>query len=283
MEIIEDGGTTTNPTPDNRPQQPDTNTPLHTLGRIVVVCGKILLGCFFVGWIVAALAILIGFITLMAMGTFESSVIAFEGMSPIVFAGLVCAVVVLFMGIVGDVILSLLRSKPVNLRKLAIGAVVWLIFFVWLCIGAVRNADKWALWGYQVEERLEQWEESLEAWEDRFEESLEFDDAFWNNFDAWDNSTTFTLDGVGDLARWAMLEERIEQLEGVEDEVERVLLKDGKVIINVEHRLNDGECLRTTTVELPHRTITTTTTLPHRGTCGATPNGSNSHSQQLTN
>lgn len=271
MEIIEDGGTSTNPTQNSGPQQPDTNTPLHTLGRIVVVCGKILLGCIFVGWILTALAILISFITLMAMGTFESSVIAFDGMSPIVFAGLVCAVIVLFMGIVGDVMLTLLRSKPIDMRRVAIGAVVWLIFFVWLCIGAVRNADKWAIWGHQVENRIEQWEENLDAWEDMLDDCMDFDNNFWDGLDEWDNSTSFTLDGVADLARWAMLEERIDQLDEVEDEVEKALLRGDKVVVKVEHRLHEGECLRTTTIELPHRTITTTRSIPKCGSCGVTP------------
>ncbi len=274
MEIIED-----NNSPSTQPRQSEqssnggdtTTTPLHTLGRIVVVCGKILLGFFFVGWILAALAILISFITLMVMGTLESSVISMDGMSPILFAGLVCAVVVLFMGIVGDVVLSLLRSKPINLRKLAVAAVVWLIFFVWLSIGTVRNADKWALWGYQVEARFEQWEAELEAWEEELERSFELNDDFWSGMNEWDNSTTFTLDGVDGLSRWAVLEEHIDQLEDVEDEVERALLKNQKVTIKIEHRLNDGECLRTTTVELPHRTITTTGVSPAKRAAEALP------------
>lgn len=168
MEIINDN---------NAPNKSDGNAPANDsvgpLGKAIILCAKIILGIFLAGWFITALGILIGFVTLMAVEAEWSQMVVMDGISPVVFAGLVCAVIVLAMGIIGDIGISLLRSKRINLKRVGIGVVVWIIFFLWLIFAAVRNIDNWTEWAIQSEEKIELWEERFEERFERHFESLE--------------------------------------------------------------------------------------------------------------
>lgn len=229
MEIIED-----NNSPSTQPRQSgqsnnggDTTTPLHPLGQVVVVCAKIVLGLFLFGWLLAAVGVLVGFISLMTVGAFESAYIGFEGTSPVVFAGLVCAVVVLFMGIVADVGFTLLRGKQINLRRLGIGAIVWVIFLVWTCVLAVTNIGKWEHWGEQVEWQMELFEERIEGRMERF-------DAIMENCEESDNGLIFNFEGRSDLVSFAICADKMDLPDDVEDLVYLKLSQNQDVEVRIE-------------------------------------------------
>ena len=168
MEIIND-----NSTPNNDQHTPPSNGGVGPLGKTIILCAKIFLGIVLACWFIAALGILIGFVVLMAVEAEWSQMVAMNGMSPVVFAGLMCAVIVLGMGIVGDIGVSVLRGKRINLKRLGGGVVVWIIFFLWLIFAAVRNVDNWTEWAIQSEEKIELWEEKFEERFERHFESLE--------------------------------------------------------------------------------------------------------------
>ena len=167
MEIISD-----NSSPNNNQRTP-SNGGVGPLGKAIILCAKIFLGIVLACWFIAALGILIGFVALMAVEAEWSQMVAMNGMSPVVFAGLVCAVIVLGMGIVGDLGVSVLRGKRINLKRLGIGVGVWIVFFLWLIFAAVRNTDNWTEWALQSEEKIELWEERLEQRFEALEENFD--------------------------------------------------------------------------------------------------------------
>lgn len=229
----------------------NSNGALGVLGKIVVVGAKVLLGIFLTGWLLAAFAILVGFVALVAMGEQWEQVITVEGVSPVVFAGLICAVVVLFMGIVSDVGFSLLRGKSLNFKRLGIGALVWVVFFLWLVFAAVRNADNWTEWAYRSEMQLELWEEEMDAWEDRME--IEWEDALLNlnGVDKWDSAHTFTFDDFVGAMRFESFCDRFEELEPYEERLEWHLLRGESVVVKVENHYEGDRLYRTFTITSP--------------------------------
>ncbi|MBO7299829.1 MAG: hypothetical protein J6U53_00275 [Tidjanibacter sp.] len=166
MEILNDNGRGATPA------QPQDR--YNGCGQIVVTALKVIGWIIGIGWLLSALGLLLSFITLVAIGVYDANYISgIEGVSPVVFAGLIVAVIVLGMGILADLWFKLLRSKRVNFRNLIISGVVWLVFFGWLCVVGVKNYDNWTIWAEQAEANLELWEERMEQWGDDFEERFE--------------------------------------------------------------------------------------------------------------
>ena len=213
---------------------------LKAVGWIVGIC-----------WLLAALGILVGFVSLAALGETWASVVPMDGLSPIVFAGLVCAVVVLFMGIIADVGFTVLRGKAVNFKRLGVGAIVWVIFFLWLIFAAVRNADHWNEWAYKTEAQFELWEEEIEAWEERVEG--EWEDAVLNlqGVEVWDSTYTMTFEGVSGAMKIDTLCNRFEELEPYEDRLELQLLQGKKVEVTIENHYEGDRLYRTITISAP--------------------------------
>ena len=243
-----------------------TDTPQTTtapLVKLIAVCAKILLGIFLAGWFLVAIGLLIGFVWLMAIGTQWDFVVMTDGLSPVVFAGLVCAVIVLFMGIVGDVGLSLLRSKPVNLSRLCVGTGIWVIFLIWLTFATVRNIDDWSEWAYRSEKQIELWEEELEEWEERVEREWEETLLQLEGVDTWQSTHTFELEGVADIARFEIIQERFEEVEPYEDRVVLRLLKGEKVTITISNNIEGDRCFRSVVITTNDGDKTITTPLPN--------------------
>ena len=175
MEIISD-----NSTPNNDRSNTPTNDNVGPLGKVIITCAKVVLGLFLVAWFLSALGILVGFIALMAVEAEWSHMVTTDCMSPVVFAGLMCAVIVLGMGIIGGIGVSLLRGKRINLKRVGVGVGVWIVFFLWLIFAAVRNADNWTEWALESEAQIELWEE---RWEQHFEELEEKFDRMEEQFE----------------------------------------------------------------------------------------------------
>lgn len=261
-------------TPKAQPQKPHTTTQPATiesgvgpLGKVFIVCAKVLLGIFLAGWILAAIGLLIGFVTLIAIGDIwaEYLTLPLEGISPVVFAGLVCAVVVLFMGIVADLGWRLIAGRRVNLRKLAVSGVVWLIFFLWLIFTSVRNADNWVIWAHESTIKIEQWERDFELWEERLEEQLE--DAIFNPtlVDGAETHLTFYLYELGDSLKLDKLCEEFDELYRYDDHIIGFLIDGKEVVIDVVISQQDNEISRQTTITTPSGTTTINVSLDGRG------------------
>ncbi len=238
------------PTPQYTSPTP-TNSGVGPLGRVFIVCAKVLLGIFLAGWLLTALGVLVGFISLVAIGEEWTGVVPVDGISPVVFAGLICAVVVLFMGIVADLGFSLIRSKRVNLRRLVTAGVIWVVFFLWLIFAAIRNADNWAEWVYRSEAQFELWEEEIEAWEERMENDWE--DAVLNlqGVEMWDSTYTLSFDGFVGAMGFDSLCERFKELEPYEDRMELHLLRGGKVSVKIDNHYEGNTLYRTITLSSP--------------------------------
>lgn len=243
------------------PEEPKSNT--NPLVKLFVVCAKILLGIFLAGWFLVAIALLIGFVWLIAIGTQWNAVVIPDGLSPVVFAGLVCAVVVLFMGIVGDVGLSVLRSKPINLSRLCVGTGIWVIFLVWMTFATVRNIDDWSEWAYRSERQIELWEEELEEWEERVEREWEETLLQLEGINTWQSTHTFELEGIADIAGFEIITERFEEIEPYEDRVVLRLLKGEKVTITISNNIEGDRCFRSVVITTNDGDKTFTTPLPY--------------------
>lgn len=248
------GYTPTKPTttPPQTPKQTDNNNSgVGPLGKVIIVCAKVLLGIFLAGWLLTALGILVGFVSLAAIGEEWANVVPMDGVSPIVFAGLICAVVVLFMGIVADLGFSLIRCKRINLKRLLTAAIIWVVFLLWLIFAAIRNADNWAEWAYRSEAQFELWEEEIEAWEDRVEG--EWEDAVINmrGVEEWDSTYTLTFDGFEGAMRFESFCERFEEMGPYEDRLEWHLLRGGKVDVKIENHYEGDRMYRTITISSP--------------------------------
>lgn len=228
-----------------------TSSSTSGVGRALIVCAKVLFGIMLAGWFLAAIGILIGFVALVALGEEWTQVVPANGLSPIVFAGLICAVVVLFMGIVGDVGITIIRGKAINFRTLGIAALVWLVFFLSLIFATIRNADNWVEWSYATEARLEAWEEEMEAWEDRIES--EWEEAVLNLHDVpeWDSSYTLTFDGFEGAMSFDSFCNRYEEVEPYEDRLEYLLLRGEKVVVKLDNHYEGDRLYRTITITSP--------------------------------
>ncbi len=242
--------THTSQTPQHTSPTP-TNSRVSALGKVFIVCGKILLGIFLAGWVLTAIGILVGFISLIAIGEEWSSMVPIDGISPVVFAGLICAIVVLFMGIVADIGFSLIRSKKINLRGLATAGVIWLIFFLWLIFTGIRNADKWAEWAYQTEAQFELWEEEIEAWEERIEGEWEGAVLNLQGSEEWDSTYTLYFEGLEGAMRFDSFCDRFEELEPYEDRLESHLLRGKKVEVTIDNHYEGDRLYRTITITSP--------------------------------
>lgn len=253
MEILEDnrGGNTGGATSSQTNNNNNNNGSLGALGRVVVLGAKILLGIFLVGWLLTALGVLVGSVSLAAIGESWASMVPMEGLSPVVFAGLVCAVVVLFMGIVADVGFTLLRGKQLNFKRLGIGAIVWVIFLLWLVFAAVRNAGNWAEWAYKSEMQLELWEEEFDAWEERIEYEWEEAVLGMQDVGAWDSNYSFSFEGLEGAMRFESFCDRFKEMEPHEDRLEYHLLRGGKVDVKIENHYEGNTLYRTITATSP--------------------------------
>ena len=242
--------------PNTTPKPEAPKSEVGTLGHIVIICGKVILGFMLAVWILAALGVLIGCLSLMFIGDVwaEYMALPIEGISPVVFAGLVCAVVVLFMGIVADLGFRLIAGRRINFRKLAVGGVVWLIFLVWLIFASFRNIDNWVIWAHQSEAKIEQWERNLEEFEDEFEDRLESallgvptSMAGEGN----DTHITIQLDDLGDTLKLERLCEEFDELYLYDDYIEAFLLGGEEVTIDVAISVENDIVTRNTTITTP--------------------------------
>lgn len=234
------------------PQQKTTiNNGVGPLGRAIIFCGKVLLGIFLACWVLTAIGVLIGFVSLAAIGEGWADVVPIDGISPIVFAGLLCAVVVLFMGIVADLGFSLIRCKRVNLKKLATAGIIWLVFFLWLIFAAIRNADNWAEWAYTTERQLELWEDEVDRWEERMESDWEEAVLGMQGVEEWDSAYSFTFEGFVGAMKFETFCERFEEMEPYEERLEYLLLRGGKVDVKVDNHYENDRLYRTITVTSP--------------------------------
>ncbi len=152
MEILNEGGK----------KQPQER--YNGAAQILAVVVKILGWIIGIGMVAVAFGLVASFITILIVGKYDMDYVSygFEGFSPVVFAGLICALIALAIGIVADVWFKVLLGKKVNNRNLVIGGVVWLIFAGWLGFVSVKNFDNWEQWAEQVEENIEVWEECME-------------------------------------------------------------------------------------------------------------------------
>lgn len=237
------------------------------LGHIVIVGGKIILGIMLACWILAAIGILVGFVTLMAVGDIwaEYLTMPIEGISPVVFAGLVCAVIVLFMGIVADLGVRLIAGRRISLRKLAVAGVIWLIFVLWLIFASVRNIDNWVIWAHESEAKIEQWERDFEDFEERLEEQLE--NTIFNPtlVDGSETKLTFYLYELGDTLKLEKLCEEFDELYRYDEYITNFLINDKEVVINVTLSQEDNVIMRKTTITTPSG-VTTINVSVERGT-----------------
>lgn len=224
-----------------------------TLGRIVIVGGKIVLGIMLACWILTAIGILVGFVTLMAVGDIwaEYMALPIEGISPVVFAGLICAVIVLFMGVVADLGIRLIAGRRINLRKLAVAGVIWVIFLLWLIFASVRNIDNWVVWAHQSEAKIEQWERDFDNWEDDLEEQLE--NAIFNPtlVDGAETKLTFYLYELGDTLKLEKLCEEFDELYRYDDYITGFLINGQEITIDVDIKVEEDVVNRNTTITTP--------------------------------
>ena len=247
-------GYTPNATTKRAQTQPTTpQSEVGVLGRIVIVGGKIILGVMLAVWILAAIGLLVGFVTLMAIGDIWADYLALpmDGISPVVFAGLVCAVIVLFMGVVSDLGFRLISGRRVNLRKLAVAGVIWLIFLLWLIFASVRNADNWVVWAQQSAAKIELWERDYDNWEDMLEEQLE--SAIFNPtlVDGAETNLTFYLYDLGDSLKLDKLCEEFDELYRYDDHILGYLIDGKDVVIEVVISQENNIITRKTTITTP--------------------------------
>lgn len=229
------------------PTPPQAN--YNGCGQIAVTILKVIGWALGIGWLLVAFGLLLSFITLVVIGEFEATYVSdIEGFSPVVFAGLICAVIVLGMGIAADLWFKLLRSKRVNLRNLLTSGVVWLIFAVWLGIAGVRNWNNWQIWANQVEYKFEQWEDELDNWAEELEEKVESltEGAVSNT-----HSINFNLKGLPGIMKLERLCEEFDELYRVDEEIEAFLLWGDEVIVGVAASKQDNIVSRTTTITTP--------------------------------
>ena len=253
--------------PNTTPKPPAPKSEVGVLGHIVIVGGKIILGIMLACWILAAIGILVGFVTLMAVGNIwaEYLTMPIEGISPVVFAGLVCAVIVLFMGIVADLGVRLIAGRRISLRKLAVAGVIWLIFVLWLIFASVRNIDNWMIWAHESEAKIEQWERDFEDFEERLEEQLE--NAIFNPtlVDGAETKMTFYLYELGDTLKLEKLCEEFDELYRYDEYITNFLINNKEVVINVTLSQEDNVIMRKTTITTPSG-VTTINVSVERGT-----------------
>ena len=165
MEILNNGG-------GKQPQERHNG-----VAQILAVVVKIVGWIIGIGMVAIAFGLVVSFITVLIVGKYDADYIScgFEGLSPVVFAGLVCALIALAIGIVADVWFKVLLHKRVNNRNLVIGGIVWLIFAGWLGFVSVKNFDNWEQWAEQIDDNIELWEERMELWGEDFEKRFEED------------------------------------------------------------------------------------------------------------
>lgn len=239
--------------PNSTPKPTAPKPEVGTLGRIVIVGGKIVLGIMLACWILTAIGILVGFVTLMAVGDIwaEYMALPIEGISPVVFAGLICAVIVLFMGVVADLGIRLIAGRRINLRKLAVAGVIWVIFLLWLIFASVRNIDNWVVWAHQSEAKIEQWERDFDNWEDDLEEQLE--NAIFNPtlVDGAETKLTFYLYELGDTLKLEKLCEEFDELYRYDDYITGFLINGQEVTIDVDIKVEEDVVNRYTTITTP--------------------------------
>lgn len=246
--------TTTTPPPTHPPTTKDIPS-VGPLGRVIIIGGKIILGLFLAGWLLTAIGLLVGFVSLVAIGDVWTEYLALplEGISPVVFAGLICAVVVLFMGIVADLGFSLLRCKRINLKRLVVGGVIWLIFLLWLVFAGVRNINNWVVWAHESEAKIEQWDREFDEWEERFEEQLE--STLFNPttllIDGTDTHLTFYLNDLGDSLKLEKLCEEFDELYRYDDTILNHLIKGDEVVVDVAMSQKNNTITRNTTITTP--------------------------------
>lgn len=235
---------TTTPTPSNN--TPNDNT--TALGRVFKTCLLIVGWVVGISWLLAAMGLLIAFIVLLAIGEFDSMwLTGYEGLSPVVFCGLICAVVVLFMGIVADVWFKLLMRKRINPKGLIAAVIIWFVFFGWLCIASVRNADNWLDWSQKAVERVEVWEKQGQIWEEKLDADIE---SLFENEGVleWTKSMSYTLKGGLAVDNFDSLCERFELLESIEDVVGWELVRNRDVAVAIDFCFTGGEMVRHITV-----------------------------------
>ncbi len=241
------------------PTTPATPTrKVGPLGQIFIVVGKVILGFMLAGWLLTALCLIIAFVTLMAIGDMWADYLALplEGMSPVVFAGLVCAVIALFMGIVGDLGFRLIAGRKVNFRKLFAGGIIWLIFFLWLLFSTVRNADEWVIWANETELKMEQHEREFEEWEESFDEQWERAVLDMTTEGDLNTSATFELDGFEGAMRWEHICDSFEELDPYEDKIQALLLSGKKATVEISNTIENGVMMRTILLTTPSGTTT---------------------------
>ena len=226
------------------PTPPQAN--YNGCGQIAVTILKVIGWIIGIGWLSVAFGLLLSFIVLVVIGEFEAAYVSdIECFSPVIFAGLICAVLVLGMGILADLWFKLLRGKRVNLRNLLLSGVVWLIFAVWLGIAGVRNGESWHLWADQVETRIEQWEDELEDWIEELEEEVESltEGAVSNT-----HSINFNLKGLPGIMKLERLCEEFDELYRVDEEIEGLLIRGKEAEVNIAISQAGNIVSRTTTV-----------------------------------
>ena len=247
--------------PNTTPQTPTTTAPTQKvgpLGQIFIIVGKVILGLMLAGWLLTALSLVVAFVVLMAIGDMWADYLALplEGMSPVVFAGLICAVIALFMGIVGDLGYRLIAGRKVNFRKLAAGCIIWLIFFLWLLFSTLRNADEWVIWANETELKMEQFERDFEVWEDDFDEQWESAVLDMPTDGDLNSTATFELDGFEGAMRWEHICERFDELDPYEDNIQALLLSGKKATVEISNTLENGVMMRTILLTTPSGTTT---------------------------
>lgn len=241
--------------PGTTPKPAAPKPEVGTLGRIVIVGGKIILGIMLACWILAAIGILVGFVTLMAVGDIwaEYMALPIEGISPVVFAGLICAVIVLFMGVVADLGVRLIAGRRINLRKLAVAGVVWLIFVLWLIFASVRNIDNWVVWAHHSEAKIEQWERDFEEFEENLEEQLET--ILYNPthllVEGGNYRLTYNLHELADTLKLEKLCEEFDELYRYDDYITGFLINGQEVTIDVDINVEGDVVNRNTTITTP--------------------------------
>ncbi len=169
---------------------------LHTLGRIVVFCLKVLAVLFLVGWILGGLGLIIGIIVLLTTDAALTGGVVFSGVSPIGFTALLCGSILVFMASVAYLLICLLGHKRVSGRTMLFAGILWLLLTVWAWVGMGTNLSNWESWGYSVEQNAESWAERIEEWAEQFEEGMEMQmeileynmEALEDNMDALDDS-----------------------------------------------------------------------------------------------
>jgi hypothetical protein len=162
---------------------------LHTLGRIVVFCLKVLAVLFLVGWILGGLGLIIGIIVLLTTDAALTGGVAFSGVSPIGFTALLCGSILVFMASVAYLLICLLGHKRVSGRTMLFAGILWLLLTVWAWVGMGTNLSNWESWGYSVEQNAENWAERIEDWAEQFEEGMEMQmEILEYNMDALDDN-----------------------------------------------------------------------------------------------